>query len=645
MGWTGMSKYHRKRWLKYKSSLPQLAKLKIPRWIRWSRESKIELHCFSDASTAAYAADIYSRIINPNGIFVNILQAKSKVSPIKTISIPRLELCAANLLVKLAQSVKEALADMNIDNIYYWSASSTVLSWTQRPPSSWTVYVANRVADIQRLSNTDQWRYVPSVLNPADCASRGVFPEDLVDDQTWWFGPQFLYKPLSFWPKGLSNLHTSEEQILTKCSSNTCSKREYPEILFRFSTLRTLLRTITLCFRFIYNCKNPKLKRTSFLRISEINETLLILIKLTQLVDFPNEIKLLSTNRDIKQSFLLKLMPFLDEKGIIRVGGRLQTSTLSYNVKHPIVLATSNPLSEYIIKDSHERTLPGGITLTMSVGNRKFWIVSGNQLAKSKCFRYSAKTSQQVMGNLPYVRLNVTRPFKHSGVDYAGPITLKNSTLRSAVISKGYICLFVCMVTKAIHLEAVSDLSTNAFLAAFKRFESRRGACSDIYSDCGTNFGVASKELQILYNRNIKSLPNDLRQALSLNCTNWHFIPPASPNFGGLWEAGVKSVKHHLKRITNNRLLSFEELATLLCQIESCLNSRPLCPLSSDPSDFDALTPAHLLVGEPLQCVQKETLLDQNINHLTRWKSVELLKQHFWKRWYREYLKDQSRNG
>ncbi|XP_037821181.1 uncharacterized protein LOC119610139 [Lucilia sericata] len=337
-------------------------------------------------------------------------------------------------------------------------------------------------------------------------------------------------------------------------------------------------------------------------------------------------------------------MPFLDENGIIRVGGRLQNSTLSYNVKHPIVLAKSNPLSEYIIKDSHERTLHGGITLTMSVVNRKFWIVSGNQLAKSiiykcmKCFRYSAKTSQQVMGNLPYVRLNVARPLKHSGVDYAGPITLKNSTLRSAVVSKGYICLFVCMVTKAIHLEAVSDLSTNAFLAAFKRFESRRGACSDIYTDCGTNFVGASKELQILYNRNIKSLPNDLRQALSLNCTNWHFIPPASPNFGCLWEAGVKSVKHHLKRITNNRLLSFEELVTLLCQIESCLNSRPLCPLSSDPSDFDALTPAHFLVGEPLQCVQEEKLLDQNINHLTRWKSVELLKQHFWKRWYREYF-------
>ncbi|XP_065356009.1 uncharacterized protein LOC135950390 [Calliphora vicina] len=528
----------------------------------------MELHCFSDASNAAYAAVVYSRVISSDGIFVNILQSKSKVSPVKTVSIRRLELCAARLLVQLAQSVKESLCDVNIDNIYYWSDCSTVLSWIQKHPSCWIVYVANRVADIQRLSNPRQWNYVQSALNPADCASRGVLAQDLIKDQTW----------------------------------------------------------------------------TNVLKASEINETLLRLIRLTQFIDFPNELKLLYENLEIRHSPLLKLMPFLDENGIIRVGGRLQNSDLSYNVKHPIILAKSYPLSKLIIIDSHERTLHGGVTLTMSVVNRKFWIVSGNQLAKSiihkciQCFRYSAKTSQQVMGNLPYVRLNVTRPFKYSGVDYTGPIDIKNSTLRSAVVSKGYICLFVCKVTKAVHLEAVSDLSTNSFLAAFRRFVSRRGACTDICSDCGTNFVGASKELKILYNRNSKSLPDDLRQALSLNCTNWHFIPPASPNFGGLWEAGVKSVKHHLKRITHNRLLSFEELATLLCQIVGCINSRPLCPLSSDPCDFDALTPAHFLVGEPIQCIQEESLLDQNINHLTRWKSIELLKQHFWKRWHREYL-------
>lgn len=184
------------------------------------------------------------------------------------------------------------------------------------------------------------------------------------------------------------------------------------------------------------------------------------------------------------------------------------------------------------------------------------------QISNSK----TAKTSKQIMDNLPNVRLNVSRPFKHSGVDYAGPITIKASTARSALRSKGYICLFVCMVTKAIHLEAVTDLTTNAFLSAFRRFVSRRGACTDLYSDCGTNFVGASRELQVLYHKAKKSLPEELLHSLSLNGTDWHFIPPASPNFGGLWEAGVKSTKYHLKRIVNDRVLTYEELSTLLAR-------------------------------------------------------------------------------
>ncbi|XP_075163139.1 uncharacterized protein LOC142235767 [Haematobia irritans] len=408
--------------------------------------------------------------------------------------------------------------------------------------------------------------------------------------------------------------------------------------------MQTLLRTLSLCFRFIYNCKHPTLKITGSLTLAEINTTLHRIIKIVQVIDYPDEFKLLRIGNTLKGSSLIKLMPFIDNEGLLRVGGRLQNSSFAFDMKHPITLSKRNPLSSLLILDSHEKTLHGGITLTMSYVGRKFWIISGNQLAKTiihkcmKCFRFSAKTSQQIMGNLPAVRLNASRPFKHSGVDYAGPIMLKNSSLRSTIISKGYICVFVCMVTKALHLEAVSDLTTNAFMAAFRRFVSRRGTCTDIYSDCGTNFVGASKELKILFNRSSKSLPDDLRHALSLNCTNWHFIPPASPNFGGLWEAGVKSVKHHLKRIVNDRLLNFEELSTLLCQIESCLNSRPLCPLSADPTDFEALTPAHFLIGEPTNSVPEESLLDTSSNRLSRWKNIEKMKQHFWKRWHSEYI-------
>ncbi|XP_059220686.1 uncharacterized protein LOC131995745 [Stomoxys calcitrans] len=631
-------------WFRHRASLPKLANLAIPRWIQWNQNSESELHCFCDASSVAYAAVVYVRIVTANDTFVHLLQAKSKVSPIKTVSIPRLELCAAALGVKLARKVQESLADLGVRNVFYWSDSSTVLSWIHKSPSNWTVYVANRVADIQRCSNPIQWRYVPSALNPADCASRGIQAEELIGNRTWWFGPHFLYGPQSSWPESLPNLCTSKEERAVKITTNVATEKAYPELLSKFSKLHTLLRITSLCFRFCHNCKHPDERITGPLSIGDVNKTLMIFVRITQEIDFPEELSRLSARKVIAQSPILKLMPFLDETGIIRVGGRLQNSNFPYDVKHPLVLAKSNPLSVLIISDAHERTLHGGVTLTMSYVNRRYWIISGNQLAKRvinrclKCFRFAAKTSQQIMGNLPQARLMITRPFKHSGVDYAGPITIKTSNLRSTVTSKGYICLFVCMVTKAIHLEAVTSLTTNAFLSAFRRFVSRRGACTDLYSDCGTNFVGASKELQVLFEKSQKSLPEEVLQALSQNCTTWHFIPPASPNFGDLWEAGVKSVKYHLKRIIGERNLTFEELTTLLCQIEGCLNSRPLCPLSSDPSNFEALTPAHFLVGEPTICIPEESLLETNINLLSRWKCVEKMKQHFWKRWRNEYV-------
>ncbi|XP_036345797.1 uncharacterized protein LOC118755046 [Rhagoletis pomonella] len=194
------------------------------------------------------------------------------------------------------------------------------------------------------------------------------------------------------------------------------------------------------------------------------------------------------------------------------------------------------------------------------------------------------------------------------------------------------------MSTKAIHLEAVLDLTTSSFLAAFRRFVVRRGACTDLYSDCGTNFVGASKELKVLLYRSQLSMPKNLRESFSSSGTDWHFIPPASPNFGGLWEAGFKLMKHHLKRDVHDRTLSFEELTTLLSQIEGCLNSRPLCPLSFDPRDVSGLTPGHFLICEPISCVQEETLLEVNINRICRWKAIEKIKQHFWKHWYNEYL-------
>lgn len=241
------------------------------------------------------------------------------------------------------------------------------------------------------------------------------------------------------------------------------------------------------------------------------------------------------------------------------------------------------------------------------------------------------------MGQLPGPRVNISRPFSHTGVDFAGPLSIKLSAGRRVKTTKAYIAIFVCLATKAIHLEAVSNLTSTAFIAAYRRFAGRRGAAEQMYSDCGTNFVGAAKRLKKLSEEWCQYSATEVMEMLSTVGTQWHFIPPGSPHFGGLWEAGVKAMKHHFKRMAGYNL-TLEELTTILCQIEACLNSRPLCPISTDPESLEILTPGHFLTGGPLLLVPECDLGRQHINRLTRWQLVQRIQQEFWTKWSSEYL-------
>lgn len=192
------------------------------------------------------------------------------------------------------------------------------------------------------------------------------------------------------------------------------------------------------------------------------------------------------------------------------------------------------------------------------------------------------------------------------------------------------------MSSKAVHIEVVSDMSTPAFVAAYRRFCARRGFPKHMYSDNGTNFVGASKTFTKEAGTQLLHVSNDIVNEIANNGTIWHFNPPFAPHFGGLWEAGIKSVKQHLKRVLGDTTLTFEEISTLLSQIEACLNSRPLCPTTSDPSDIKALTPGHFLIGDALLAPPESSAHTLNIN--TRWQLVQKLKNDFWKRWQKEYI-------
>lgn len=625
-------------WITYHHSLAYLVNIKIPRWLQQeSSILKAELHGFSDASKLAYSAVIYLRVVDHKGdIHISLVTSKTKVAPVRQVSIPRLELCGAALLAKLMVEVGEVL-NIPRANWHAWTDSEVVLAWLNGHPSRWKTFVANRVSEILSLLDTKYWSHVSTKHNPADCASRGVSPADLESTALWWNGPDYLRQLVVEYKKP-KHLITHLEEVKVHTTSLES------EGLFKFSSLSRLVRVVAYCRRFL-NLRRSVTTRHNTRHLSklELEDALETCIKKFQ-QEFTEEMEDLKSSKVGKRSGNLRsLNAFVDSKGIIRVGGRLEMAQLSYNRVHPILLPKQSFLTDLLVADAHEKTMHGGPQLMVTYLRSKYWIIGVKQLVKKyvqgciKCIRYSSKVRTQLMGQLPSARVTPSKPFLYSGVDYAGPINIRVSKGRGNKSYKGYIALFICMVTRAVHLEAVSELSTRGFLTAFKRFVARRGRCSDLHSDNGTNFVGASRELLYLFNEEKSNLNPELAEYLANNGTDWHFIPPHSPNFGGLWEAGIKSTKYHLKRVIGNSTLTYEEMATVLAQIEACLNSRPLSYVE-DQDKCIMLTPGHFLIGEPPVLVPDSNYERSNVSTLKRWQLHQRMMQDFWRRWSQDYL-------
>ncbi|XP_054280279.1 uncharacterized protein LOC128998249 [Macrosteles quadrilineatus] len=232
------------------------------------------------------------------------------------------------------------------------------------------------------------------------------------------------------------------------------------------------------------------------------------------------------------------------------------------------------------------------------------------------------------MADLPSARFQNLRVFLNVGLDYAGPFEFKESDRRKAPRSKGYLVIFICMSTKAVHLEFATSLSTKSFLAALDRFCARRGLCKQIFSDCGTNFQGASNHFKEIQEFLKRSNP-EISQHLAKKEIKWNFNPPAAPHFGGLWEAAVKSTKHHLQRVMGTLVLTYEEMNTLLTRIEAILNSRPIGTMITDPNDGDYLSPGHFIIGSPLLAPPEIDSSDTPMNRLQRYELLQQAVQCF----------------
>lgn len=357
------------------------------------------------------------------------------------------------------------------------------------------------------------------------------------------------------------------------------------------------------------------------------------LCKAVQRCDFRKEYKALFQGKFIeKNSDLRALAPFLHTDRLIRVGGRLKDSGLGFEICHPIALPRKHVLVKRIIEQEHVCIGHGGVQATMAAVRQHYWPLSLRSTTRKivrgclACFKAKPLQSEARMTSLPAPRVTVSRPFFHSGIDYAGPFMLRESKRRNARLHKAYAAVFICFATKAIHVEVVSDLTLEAFLAALKRFIARKGKPECLYSDNGTTFVGANKLLKEAYDVfSSEQIQDKIRFFLRDLEVSWTFIPPNAPHFGGLWEAAVKSLKYYLVRIVGKVHLTFEELQTVLVEIESILNSRPLVPLSEDPNDLGYLSPGHFLVGTVNNSFPSRDIHDFNENRLVRWQRVEQL--------------------
>ncbi len=346
------------------------------------------------------------------------------------------------------------------------------------------------------------------------------------------------------------------------------------------------------------------------------------------------------------------------------MGGRLNEAGLTYERKHPLILSQGT-LSRLIVADSHEKAMHGGVKLTMNLVRESFWVLNLRRQVKKfildcvKCCRFKKENSEQIMADLPWARVNVSAPFIHVGLDYAGPFNIKASNVRSpptrikpvvingeviksipkVPVYDGYVAILVCLATKAMHLEVVSDKSTDAFLSAFDRFTARRGHPECCFSDNATTFIGAKNVLALEPENSLLEFDRVNKHTVS-NGTDWKFITPRAPHHGGIWEAGVKSMKHHLNRVVGDTTLTYEEMSTVLAKIEACLNSRPLCPLNDDPNDLAVLTPGHFLIGRPLVLRPEGKSVSKTIGARDRWRMVQKMLEDFWKAWSNDYLNE-----
>ena len=641
-----------RKWMAWLSDLPRLSSVRVPRWFGIKEEVPIsrQLHIFCDASESAFGAVAYIRQVYQSGyIHCALVMSKSRVAPLKTLSIVRLETQAAVLAVRLAACVRKELT-VEVHAIVYWSDSQVVLSYIANDSKRFHTFIANRVAEIRDASEPSQWRYIPGESNPADDCSRGMMASALSSDSRWIRGPDFLWQPEVCWPADCQrrSVDSSDPEMKTVLATRK-GDHTPPDLLpdpQRFSSWTRFKRSVGWIRRFLNNFtvahapNSTQLTRLSGpLSAEELRSAESVIIRQSQRIAFAQEITALEAGEPVpRYSRLQPLSPQLDKEGLLRVGGRLRNAPLPEETRHPVILPRDSRVTTLIVVSVHEKLMHSGPDHVLNDLRQAYWIPRGRALVRSVvhdcpvCRQRRVSPCQPRMADLPAARFDRRYPFSSVGIDYFGPLLVKTGP-RST--EKRYCLLVTCMATRAVHLELSHTLNTDSFLLAFSRYAARRGKPSQVFSDNGTNLRAGERELRgLLREWNQHTISDQLSQ----DQIQWHFNPPASSDMGGVWEAMIATVKRALRAVLGRLLVTDEVLQTVITEVEAVVNSRPLTYVSSEADSLEALTPSHLLLGRPVVRLPPGLADDADLSSRRIWRQTQAIANQFWKRWLSEYV-------
>ncbi|XP_043234175.1 uncharacterized protein LOC122387784 isoform X1 [Amphibalanus amphitrite] len=623
-------------WITYLADMFRLNRIHFTRCLQPpDADSDPILIIFSDASSQAYGACAYARWKLKSGQYKTcLITAKSKISPNRQLSIPRLELCGAVLACRLGQTILKEMT-YKFQEVLYVVDSMIVRSQIQRQSYGFGTFVATRIAEIQEKSSPTEWWWTGGRNNPADLTTRYTKLEELDVNSVWQSGPQFLNFPRESWPMSQKPYeHELPDSIvvnLTTIGTNTARHDICNDIAIEnFSSYDKLIR-VTARLLSIVESDTRSLK--------SIGKPLTV-----EVLSKAEELWIRQAQRTILENWQVRfrrLGPSLTDDGIIIVGSRIaKWLKENWNRDCYTLLPSNHPLTHLIVRKIHCRD-HGGIDSTLAQLQTKFWVPGARRVIKSirreciVCRRLFDKPSPQVMGPVNPNRLKPSPAFHHTALDMFGPFLIKD-TVKRRTTTKTYGVLFTCLSSRASYIDLVEGYSTQDFLLTLRRFATIRGYPATIYSDAGSQLTAASREIQDMTNHwNV----NELVDAGVNHGLTWKFTKSAdAPWENGCSESLIRLIKRALAIAVGDSKLTFSELQTVLFEVANILNQRPIGRKpGADPLSGAYLSPNDLLLGRTgIDSPQGEW--PETSRLASRFLFLQRIVTTFWKKWYRDYF-------